>query len=220
MAITLFGKQFQGIIFDMDGTMVNNMMAHHRAWQRKLAALGMELSIEEVLERIHGVNEEILKRLFGDRFTAEERKQISWEKEAEYRAVFKEGLALLPGLEDFLEELHQSEIPMAVGTAAPVENVDFVLDELDLRRYFGAIRHAGDVSRGKPDPQVFELAAEALGVPLQECLIFEDSPTGAEAAERAGCSAVILTTTHQAAEFSNRNNILHFMEDYSSVAAL
>jgi HAD superfamily hydrolase (TIGR01509 family) len=220
MAVTLFGKTFQGVIFDMDGTMVNNMMAHHRAWQRKLAELGLELSMEEVHERIHGVNEEILERLFGDRFTAADRKRIAAEKEAAYREVFKEELQLLSGLEDFLEYLFEEEVPMAIGTAAPAENVDFVLDELDLRRYFGAIRHAGDVTRGKPDPQVFELAAEGIDVPVQQCLIFEDSPTGAEASERAGAACVVLTTTHQPSEFEARTNILHFMEDFSGLPSV
>jgi beta-phosphoglucomutase len=214
MAITLFGKSFEGIIFDMDGTMVNNMMAHHRAWQRKLSKLGLEMSIEEVQERIHGVNEEILERLFGDRFSPAERKQIAWEKEEEYRIGFKDQLQLLPGLNEFLEWLHQQKVPMAIGTAAPAENANFVLDTLSLRHYFGAIKHAGDVSRGKPDPQVFQLAAAGIGVPVEKCLIFEDSPTGAKAIHNADATAIILTTTHEESEFEDLPNILTFMKDF------
>lgn len=78
----------RAFIFDMDGTMVDNMMVHHRAWQRKLAALGLDLTLEEVRQSIHGINEEILGRLFGDRFSPEERHRIAWEKEAEYRDIF------------------------------------------------------------------------------------------------------------------------------------
>ncbi len=78
----------KGIIFDMDGTMVDNMMVHHRAWQRKLAQLGLDMTLEEVMESIHGVNTEILARLFGDRFTPEDCKRIAWEKEYEYRQIF------------------------------------------------------------------------------------------------------------------------------------
>ena len=219
MAISLFGKSFDGIIFDMDGTMVDNMMAHHRAWQRKLASLGLEMSMEEVQEKIHGVNEEILERLFGDRFTPAERKQIAWEKEAEYRTVFKDHLQLLPGLPTFLDHLHNNGIPMAIGTAAPPENANFVLDELNLRHYFGAIRHSGDVTKGKPDPQVFQLAAAGINVPVENCLIFEDSVTGAKAAHNAGSSAIILTTTHQVNEFEGIPNILRFMDDFQGLIA-
>ena len=106
---------------------------------------------------------------------------------------------------------------MAIATAAPPENAYFVLENLSISNYFKALFHSDDVTKGKPDPQVFELAAEALGLPLQDCLIFEDSLTGAEAAHRAGCSAVILTTTHQAKEINEYNLILQFTKDYRSL---
>ena len=79
--ITASERQIKAILFDMDGTMIDNMMIHHRAWQRKLKEYGLDLSMAEVKERIHGVNEEILEREFGDRFTPEQRKRIAWEKE-------------------------------------------------------------------------------------------------------------------------------------------
>jgi len=88
----------KGIIFDMDGTMVDNMMIHHRAWQKQLASLGLEMSLEEVQEKIHGVNHEILERLFGDRFTPAERLQIANAKEAAYREIFLPELQLIDGL--------------------------------------------------------------------------------------------------------------------------
>ncbi len=207
----------KGIIFDMDGTMVDNMMVHHRAWQKKLAELGLEMSLEEVQEKIHGVNTEILEGLFGDRFTPEERRQIAWEKEAAYREIFFPELKLVDGLAEFLEEIRQAGIPMAVGSAAPPENVDFVLDNLNLRSYFKAVFHAGNVQKGKPDPEVYELAAAGMGVPLTDCLIFEDSVTGAETIRRAGCPAVIITTTHQEEEFRHFTHILRFIKDFREV---
>lgn len=207
----------KGVIFDMDGTMVDNMMTHHRAWQRKLAALGLELSLEEVREKIHGINTEILERLFGNRFTPEERARISNEKEAEYRRIFRGELHLVDGLPEFLEALAAAGIPMAIGTAAPPENVDFVLDELGIRHYFRGVFHAGSVSRGKPDPEIFEKAAGSMGLPARDCLVFEDSPTGAEAALRAGSPAIILTTTHRKAEFREFPNVKKFIPDFSSL---
>ncbi|MCB9266984.1 MAG: HAD family phosphatase [Lewinellaceae bacterium] len=207
----------KGIIFDMDGTMVDNMMVHHRAWQRKLALLGLDMPLEEIKEKVHGVNVEILERLFGDRFTPEERKQISREKESEYRRIFRQDLRLLNGLPEFLEELSERHIPLAVGSAAPPENVDFVLDELNIRHYFKGVFHAGNVSKGKPDPEIFEKAAGSMGLPVQDCLVFEDSPTGAEAARRAGSSAIILTTTHEEAEFRQFPNVKRCIPDFSNL---
>jgi len=194
--------------------MINNMMVHHRAWQQKLKEYGIDWSIEEVMDKVHGVNVELLERLFGDQFTPVERIQISKEKEIAYREIYKSEIKLIAGLLPFLESAKAANIPMAIATAAPPENAYFVLEHLPISTYFKALFHSDDVTKGKPDPQVFELAADALGVPLKNCLIFEDSLTGAEAAHRAGCTAIILTTTHKEAEFNRYSHILRFMEDY------
>jgi beta-phosphoglucomutase len=210
---------YKGIIFDMDGTMVDNMMVHHRAWQRKLAELGLDLSIDEVKEKIHGINEEILERIFGDRYTVEERRRISWEKEAAYREIFLPELRLVPGLQGFLERAKATNIPMAIGTAAPSENVDFVLDNLNLRPYFTGVFDAKSVTKGKPDPEIFNVAAASLGLSTADCLIFEDSVTGAEAARRAGASTIIVTTTHAREEFAQFNHIVRFIGDFEGLEA-
>lgn len=195
--------------------MVDNMMVHHRAWQRKLKSLGMDLTLEEVRQQIHGVNEEILARLFGDRFNAEERARLANEKEEEYRRIFKPELRLIDGLDNYIKALYQSGIPMAIGSAAPIENVDFVLEGLNLQKYFRATLHAGSVRRGKPDPEIYIKAAERLGFAANECLIFEDSPTGVEAAQRCGGSVIVVTTTHTEKEFSKFDHIIKFITNYA-----
>jgi beta-phosphoglucomutase len=207
----------EAYIFDMDGTMVDNMMVHHRAWQRKLAALGLPLTLEEVRLQIHGINEEIIERLFGDRFTPEERSRIAWEKEAEYRSIFLPELCLIEGLSEFLQDASAKGIPMGIGTAAPAENVDFVMDNLNLRPIFQSLVHSGMVAKGKPDPEVFLRVAADLGVEPSHCIVFEDSPTGAEAARRAGMKAVILTTTHHAEEFAHYGHILKTIPNFNGL---
>lgn len=207
----------KGIIFDMDGTMVDNMMTHHRAWQVKLKSLGLDMPIEEIKEKVHGVNIEILERLFGDRFSLEERWQISNEKEEEYRRIFLENLKPVEGLIPFLDALQAANIPMAVGSAAPPENVEFVLNNLPLRPYLKGAFHAKSVTKGKPDPEIFEVAAASMEVALEDCLVFEDSITGAETALRAGCKAIILTTTHTAEEFQHFPHILKFTADFTDL---
>jgi beta-phosphoglucomutase len=207
----------RAFIFDMDGTMVDNMMVHHRAWQRKLAALGLDLTLEEVRQSIHGINEEILERLFGDRFSPEERRRIAWEKEAEYRDIFLSELKLVPGLEAFLKSAQQAGIRMGIGTAAPHENVQFVLENLHLRPLFGSVIDASQVIKGKPDPEVFLRVAEELGAEPADCVVFEDSPTGAEAARRAGMQVVIITTTHTAEEFAHFDHVARVISDFEDV---
>ena len=204
----------KGIIFDLDGTMVDNMMIHHQAWQRKLGTLGLDLTLEEVMDQIHGINEEIILRIFGHRFSDQERAQISWEKEAEYRNIFKERLQLIAGLPEFLTQINELGLPMAIGTAAPPENVDFVLDNLKIRDLFDSVLHSKNVSKGKPDPEIFLNCSENIGVPIKDCMVFEDSLVGAQTALNAGCPAVIVTTTHQAEEFAHFPHIIKFISDY------
>lgn len=202
----------------MDGTMVNNMMTHHRAWQRKLAALGLELSLDEVQERVHGINEEIIERLFGEQFTPEERRRIAWEKEAEYRDIFLPELKLVDGLGAFLQTATERQIPMGIGTAAPAENVNFVLEYLQLRPLFRSVIDASGVDKGKPDPEVFLRVAAEMGLPPDQCLVFEDSPTGAEAARRAGMQAVIILTTHRPDEFAPFDHLQRMVPDFTSIS--
>lgn len=207
----------QGFIFDMDGTMVDNMMTHHRAWQIKLKEIGLDLSLHKVHQTVHGKNEEIIERLFGDRFTPEQRREISADKEARYREVFKSQLTLVDGLHDFLNDCLTKNIPLSIGTAAPPENVHFVLDNLPIRPFFKKIITAGDVTWGKPNPEVFEKAAAGMGIPLSNCLVFEDSPTGVKTALNAGCKAVVILTTHKKEEFAAFPNIVKFIVDFTEL---
>lgn len=205
------------IIFDLDGTMIDNMMVHHKAWRDKLAELGIEMTLEEVHQRIHGVNTELLEREFPGRFSLEERIRISEEKEETYRRIYAPDLELVRGLPELLFELKANNVLMGVGSAAPPENVDFVLNTLDLWHYFATVRHSGDVQRGKPDPQVYQLILEELEATPQETVVFEDTPTGALAASRAGCKVIVVTTTHSPDEFSDNPDVVKFINDFTEV---
>ncbi len=207
----------KAVIFDLDGTMIDNMMVHHRAWQTKLAEYGIEMTVDEVQRRIHGVNIEILEREFPGKFTVDERILIAKEKEETYRHIYAPELELLTGLPELLHDLKALNILMAVGSAAPPENVDFVLNTLNLWHYFAAVRHSDDVDRGKPDPQVYEMLLDELEVNPEDCLIFEDSRTGAIAASRAGCKVIVVTTTHQPAEFSDIPAVVKFISDFNEI---
>jgi HAD superfamily hydrolase (TIGR01509 family) len=205
----------KAVIFDLDGTMVDNMMVHHKAWQKKLGELGLHMGLDEVIQNVHGINEEILERLFGERYNPGERTQLSNEKEAAYREIFLPQLKLVDGLNELLTDLKSKNIPMGIGSAAPEVNVDFVVDNLNIRHWFKLILSSKDVQKGKPDPEVYLKVARQLGVPATSCLIFEDSPIGAEAVERAGAKSIIITTTHRKEEFENIQGILAFISDYS-----
>lgn len=208
----------KAIIFDMDGTMIDNMMVHHRAWQKKLASLGLDLTIKQVQEEVHGINEEIMERLFGDRFTKEEADQIAWEKEKEYRDLYENDIKLLDGLQSFLDACKTAGIPMGIGTAAPPENVEFGVSQLNLQPYISTVVHSKMVSKGKPNPEVFEKVANGLNVKLEDCIVFEDSPSGVKTANNGNCPVVVLTTTHKESEFKEIDAVKGFMKDFKGCA--
>ena len=207
----------QAFIFDLNGTMVHDMEYHTRAWQQLFnEELGGRFSWDEVKPQMYGKNREVLTRLFGpDRFSGEEMDRLGMEKERRYQQEFRPELALLPGLPAFLERAQQRGIPMAIGSAAIPFNIDFVLDNLNIRHYFQAIVSADDVAVSKPNPEVFLRCAELLGVPPANCLVFEDVPKGVEAARNAGMDAVVLTTTHDESEFSYLPNVRHCAPDFT-----
>jgi len=208
----------KAIIFDMDGTMVDNMTIHNQAWQIELRKYGIKMSLAEIKENLHGINIELLEKNFGDRFTAEERMQISKHKELRYQAMFAKEIKLISGLGRLLNELHTAKIPMAIGTAAPPENVEFVLNHLPIYQFFVSILHSDDVKNGKPDPEIYLKSAERLGLDVKDCLVFEDSITGAETTRRAGCETIIVTTTHKEEEFAKFNHIRRFIKDYNDIS--
>ncbi|TFF34769.1 HAD family hydrolase [Mucilaginibacter psychrotolerans] len=207
----------KAFIFDLNGTMVNDMPYHAAAWKRVAnEVLGGNFTDEQIKQNMYGKNAEVLVRLFGSgKFSPEEMDKLSEDKEEQYRREFISELALLPGLAEFLERAHQAGIPMAIGSAAIPSNIDFVLDNLNIRHYFKAIVSAHDVTHSKPDPESFTKPAALLGVKPEDCIVFEDVPKGAEAARNAGMKAVILTTTHPVEDFDALDNILHFAGDFN-----
>ncbi|MBS7564362.1 HAD family phosphatase [Mucilaginibacter sp. Bleaf8] len=207
----------QALIFDLNGTMINDMDYHTQAWQQIFnEELGGNFTWDEVKPQMYGKNSEVLVRVFGpQRFTDDEIQELSIEKERRYQQAFLPKLALLPGLPEFLEKAYQQNIPMAIASAAILFNIDFVLDNLNIRHYFKAIVSAEDVTLSKPHPETFLKAAELLQQAPTDCLVFEDVPKGAEAALNAGMKAVVLTTTHQQQEFAHMDHILHFAPDFT-----
>ena len=177
----------------------------------------MPLPLEEVMQKVHGINEEILTRLFGDQLTPAERKQHSFDKEARYRELFKDSLALIDGLDGFFQSLRNRGVKLAVGSAAPPENVDFVLDNLSIRSLLEIVLHARHVKKGKPDPEIYLKIMDQLSVKPEECIVFEDSPVGAEAVERSGAKVVVITTTHDPQEFAHLSQIIGFVEDFTEL---
>jgi beta-phosphoglucomutase family hydrolase len=208
---------FKAFLFDLNGTMIDDMDYHVRSWHRILNQLGANLSKEEAKAECYGKNHEVIERVFPGRFSEVEKDRMSIEKEQQYQEEYRPSLALIPGLMEFLIEAKNNNIKMAIGSAAIMFNIDFVLDGLNIRDYFDVIVSADDVSRSKPDPETYLKCASLLGVTPDDCLVFEDVPKGVESAYNAGMRAMVLTTMHEEHEFHQFNNVLGFHNDYTQM---
>jgi beta-phosphoglucomutase len=181
------------LVFDMDGVIVDSMPVHTEAWRCYLGGLGLEC--DDIELRMHGRrNDEIVLDFIGGNLTLEEIHRHGALKEELYRTMIRAELEarLVPGVREFVEA--HAGFPMAVATNAEPANVDFVLDGANFRRHFKVIVHGMQVKHPKPHPEVYLRAADELGIRPENCIVFEDSPAGVEAARRAGARVVGVQT--------------------------
>lgn len=214
--MNLHAKAF---LFDLNGTIIDDMQYHTDAWFDILNNdLKASLSRDEVKSHMYGKNEELLVRIFGEtRFTQEEKDFLSLDKEKRYQQAYLPKLALIDGLETFLRKAKAAAIPMAIGSAAIPFNIDFVLDNLNMREYFPVVVSAVDVATSKPHPETFLQCARLLNIQPEDCIVFEDVPKGVESARSAGMKCFVLTTTHQPEEFLQFDNVIGFGKDYTDL---
>lgn len=206
--------RYKAFLFDLNGTMIDDMGYHIRAWHRILNDLGANLTMEQTKHECYGKNHELLERVFPGRFTQEEKDRLSIEKEKQYQQEFRPHLRLIEGLDVVLKDYHAAGVKMAIGSAAIRFNIDFVLDGLNIRHYFDAIVSADDVAVSKPDPETYLRCAAALDLAPEDCLVLEDAPKGVESALNAKMDAAVFTTMHVEEEFSAYPNIIGYYADY------
>jgi beta-phosphoglucomutase family hydrolase len=204
----------RAFIFDMDGTLVDNMYFHTEAWGRMLAENGVQMNAHDFLVKTAGkTNREILPTVFGA-ISDERIEELGNRKESLYRELFLPVRKTVDGVREFLEESAALGIKMAVATAAPVANMEFILDGLELRRFFGAVTTAAEIENGKPDPEIFLKSAEKLGVAPENCLVFEDAVGGFEAAHRAGMKSIGLATVNSIEEILRLASVVEAHADF------
>ncbi len=187
-----------GVLWDMDGVLVDTGELHFQVWSEVLAELGVPFN-RDLFSRTFGMtNAGALPLWFGRPLDAARITHIGDDKEARFRAAAHGNVAPLPGVRLWLERLQAQGIPQAVASSAPQANIEVLVDALELRPYFAALVSAADMP-GKPDPAVFLEAARRLALPPERCLVVEDSLPGVAAARRAGMKCVAVTITHPAA---------------------
>jgi beta-phosphoglucomutase family hydrolase len=181
----------KAVLWDMDGTLVDSEELHWIAWRDTMANVGIVITREQFLSTFGQRNDSIIPAWLGSAASAERIERIGRAKEELYRdLVQRVGIAPEPGVAARLDRLHKDGWQQAVASAAPRANINAVLEALCVSRVFQGIVSAEDVKRGKPDPEVFLLAASRLGVPTDRCIVVEDAKAGIEGARRAGMRSI------------------------------
>lgn len=198
----------------MDGVIVDSNPFHKIALKQFCNKYGQNLTEEELREKIYGRrNQDWLVQVFGP-LNPEKLKAYADEKERLFREVYEKDIQPVEGLPSFLEQLKRLGLPRAIATSAPGSNVDFTLEKTGLGDFFDTILDDSFVERGKPDPQIYLRAAAALNFKPADCIVFEDSLAGVQAAKSAGCKVVGITTTHSREELKDTDVII---DDFAGI---
>ncbi len=202
----------RAVLWDLDGVLADSGPFHYESWKQTLPAYGIPFDNEKFTRTFGMNNYGVLTTLLGhepDRALSDE---ISDRKETLFRQLIRGKIQPLPGVRSWLPRLKELDYRNAVASSAPQENIDAILDALDLRRFFDAVVSSAGMP-SKPDPAVFLLAAERVGVPPERCTVVEDAISGVEAAKRAGMRCIAVTNTNTRAALSKADIVVDSLEE-------
>ncbi|MGE5619644.1 MAG: HAD family hydrolase [Sphingomonadaceae bacterium] len=200
------------VLWDLDGVLVDTSRYHFEAWRRLMAEHGRKISEDEHRATFGMRNLDILRRWLHGTDEAE-MQRLAERKERYFRDLLPERIPLMPGVERLVKELAATGIPQIVASSTPRANIEEILSRLHLP--LTEFVAAEDVSRGKPDPEVFLKAAEKLGMPVDRCLVVEDAVAGVEAARRAGMACLAVASTWPAEDLLGADLVVDSLEAVS-----
>jgi len=209
----------RALIFDMDGTIVDNMSFHTQAWIAFFERRGKTIDPDQFFRDTAGrQGKEIIRHYVGQDLSDDDIMALTHEKEVLYREMYGPHRRTIDGFDAFIDTARSRGFKLAVATSASPGSARFVLDEMGLRERFDeVVIGTVDVPRGKPHPDVFLKAADRCDVTPANSIVFEDAPLGVEAARRAGMRAVVLTTTLPASAFADYDNVIAIVNDFTQL---
>jgi beta-phosphoglucomutase len=204
-----------GVIFDVDGVLVDSYAAHFESWQQLGRELGVTMSEEQFVATFGRKSHEIIVEFWPHLAASDQQvRRIDDRKEELFREIIAADFPAMDGAVELIDALAAAGFALAVGSSGPPENVGLVLDRLGRRNRFAAVVTGRDVTRGKPNPQVFAIAAERLGLPPARCVVVEDAPAGVAAAKAAGAQCLGLASTgHDPAALAAADRVVRSLRD-------
>ena len=202
----------RAVIWDMDGVIADTAFAHLESWQVAYHKQGIAF-FEEDFQKVFGQrNDVIIRQLRGNDFSQTLVDSISLDKEVYFRDNILKNLKPFPGVVALLQLLKRQGIKSAVGSSAPLENIQIILRGLQIEDCFQAIVFGLEVAKGKPFPDVFQKAAQKLGVDPSRCIVIEDAIVGVQAAKRASMHCIAVTNTHDAEALKEADLVVDSLE--------
>jgi tRNA threonylcarbamoyl adenosine modification protein YeaZ len=202
----------KAVIWDMDGVIVNSASYHLRSWQEAFRPTGITFE-DGYFWKTFGVSNADIVTGLNLSLNQNEIQALIKTKESIFRQMVSQGIEPLPGAIDLIIELKKRKISMAIASSAPLANIKCTLNTLGIRQYFRAVIGEEDVTRGKPDPEVFLKAAEKLGVMPQKCVVVEDALQGIRAAKRAGMACIAVAGTYPAEALKEAELVISSLAD-------
>jgi len=203
----------KGVIFDLDGVLIDSGWAHKQAWFDLAEREHLEFSDEFFNDTFGMQNDQIIPMLLGRELGPGELEEMSEWKEQRYRDIVAERLVLSPGAERLLAELKKSGFRLAIGSSTPKANLDLIFQCLKLDNYINEYVTKEDVKNGKPAPDTFLKAAQKVSLLPQFCVVVEDAVHGIKAARAAGMSVIALTTTRGREDLSGADIIADNLDE-------
>jgi HAD superfamily hydrolase (TIGR01509 family) len=203
----------RGVIWDLDGVIINSADLHFAAWRDSLLKHGIKMSREQFEQGFGRRNDDIIAGIVNRPISPEEISAIGREKEETYRSMVMGNARFFPGVLELMNSLKEGGFKQAVASSAPPDNLALVVREMKLEPFISATVDATQVSKGKPDPEVFIRAADKLGLPHGACLVIEDAVAGVEAAKRAGMAVIAVSNTHPKEKLAAADLVVTSLED-------
>jgi beta-phosphoglucomutase family hydrolase len=215
--------QNHAALWDMDGVLVDTGEFHFKAWKQTFEELGVAFDREDFRNTFGMNNAGILEWVYGKKPTPEAVSQVSDKKESLFRELIKGKAELLPGVLGWLRQFQTWDIKQAITSSAPPKNIEVLVAELKIEKFFDAIVSGFDLP-GKPNPDVFLKAANTIRVRPEKCIVIEDAIAGVEGAKRAGMKCIAVTTTNPANKLAKADYIVDHLgnmnkEDFLSLIA-
>lgn len=204
------------VIFDLDGTLIDNNSFHIKAWQEFYKKRNRTLTEEEYKQHFNGkTNADVLAYVFERSLSAQERDSFTTEKEDLYRIIYEPHIKPVKGLLKLLQELQNAGIPMAIATSGIKVNIDYMFKHLGIQHFFKEVIYSKHIQKGKPDPEIYFLTAKKLNVLPKNCIVFEDAVAGIQAAKAAGMKVVAIATTHTPEELELADKLIYDYDEMS-----